>query len=107
MNAPAENYASVAIQANNQPIALERILQVCRYRGFEVSEFSSKPSDKRLKIHLLVRPPLAELREKAPTFDGLKNQLNKIIEVEQVEVVASEILEEINELKVHPKIAAL
>ena len=68
------------ITAKNQPLVMERLLQVVRYRGFSLHSVSMFPNDvdNELVIELSV--------ETDKSVENLKNQLLKIIDIKQIKV---------------------
>ncbi|OUS29505.1 acetolactate synthase 2 small subunit [Thalassotalea sp. 42_200_T64] len=71
---------NLTITARHQPVVLERLLQVTRYRGFNVVGMTMFPVSEldQLTIELSV------VSDKS--VDNLKNQLLKIIDIEQIKV---------------------
>ena len=74
------NHHNLRITAQNQPTVLERLLQVTRYRGFTVTEFTMSPADNdtALAIEMSVQSthPITQLYQ----------QLNKLIDIDTIDV---------------------
>lgn len=66
----------LTIQTKNQPVVLERLLQVTRYRGFEVAGMEMKPladfSGLLVTLSIVSDKPISLLT----------NQLNKLYDIE-------------------------
>ena len=75
----------LTIQTKNQPVVLERLLQVTRYRGFEVAGMEMKPmadfSGLLVTLSIVSDKPISLLT----------NQLNKLYDIEYLDCVASEL----------------
>jgi len=80
------------ITADNQPTVLERILQVTRYRGFQVTDFSSSinPENKLLEIRLSIVDPKQTSALPEAGAHRLYHQLNKLFDVKHVNLAPSE-----------------
>ncbi|KKL01514.1 acetolactate synthase 2 small subunit [Rheinheimera mesophila] len=74
----------LTIQTKNQPVVLERLLQVTRYRGFEVAGMEMKPladfSGLLVKLSIVSDKPISLLT----------NQLNKLYDIDYLDCVESE-----------------
>ena len=68
------------ITMSTQPAALERTLQVIRWRGFSLSEISMKSQSKTNEIQVMI----GIKTDKAISL--LTNQLNKIYDIKQVDL---------------------
>ena len=75
----------LTIQTKNQPVVLERLLQVTRYRGFEVAGMEMKPmadfSGLLVTLSIVSDKPICLLT----------NQLNKLYDIEYLDCVESEL----------------
>jgi len=80
---------TIEIAANNQPTVLERLLQVTRYRGFSVINFSvlSNTQKQQLDIELTVQSTGKPISEEL-NIQRLYNQLNKLFDIKHVNLVA-------------------
>ena len=74
------NQHTLHITANNQPIVLERLLQVTRYRGFAVNTVSSytRENEAVFDIELSVSSD--------HPIDQLYHQLNKLVDITDIKV---------------------
>ena len=72
----------LTIQTRNQAVVLERLLQVTRYRGFQLAGLEMKPlaAQKGLLITLSV--------DTDQPIRLLTNHLNKLVDVQQLELVS-------------------
>lgn len=74
----------LTIQTKNQPVVLERLLQVTRYRGFEVAGMEMKPmadfSGLLVTLSIVSDKPISLLT----------NQLNKLYDIEFLDCVESQ-----------------
>lgn len=74
----------LTIQTKNQPVVLERLLQVTRYRGFEVAGMEMKPmadfSGLLVTLSIVSDKPIGLLT----------NQLNKLYDIEYLDCVESQ-----------------
>ena len=74
----------LTIQTKNQPVALERLLQVTRYRGFEVAGMEMKPladfSGLLVTLSIVSDKPISLLT----------NQLSKLYDIEYLDCVESQ-----------------
>ncbi|MCH8538257.1 MAG: acetolactate synthase 2 small subunit [Alkalimonas sp.] len=75
----------LTIQTRNQAVVLERLLQVTRYRGFQLAGLEMKPLTEQSGLLIT----LSVITDKP--IHLLTNQLNKLVDVEQLEL-ASETL---------------
>ena len=84
MNTACVNHV-LTIQTKNQPVVLERLLQVTRYRGFEVAGMEMKPmadfSGLLVTLSIVSDKPISLLT----------NQLNKLYDIEYLDCVQSEL----------------
>ncbi len=75
----------LTIQTKNQPVVLERLLQVTRYRGFEVAGMEMKPmadfSGLLVTLSIVSDKPISLLT----------NQLNKLYDIDYLDCVQSEL----------------
>lgn len=75
----------LTIQTKNQPVVLERLLQVTRYRGFEVAGMEMKPmadfSGLLVTLSIVSDKPISLLT----------NQLNKLYDIEYLDCVESQL----------------
>ncbi|KGJ88109.1 acetolactate synthase 2 small subunit [Thalassotalea sp. ND16A] len=71
---------NLTITAKHQPVVLERLLQVTRYRGFNVVGMTMFPVSELEQLTI----ELSVVSDKS--VDNLKNQLLKIIDIEQIKV---------------------
>ena len=75
----------LTIQTKNQPVVLERLLQVTRYRGFVVAGMDMKPmadfSGLLVTLSIVSDKPISLLT----------NQLNKLYDIEYLDCVESEL----------------
>jgi len=80
---------TIEIAAYNQPTVLERLLQVTRYRGFSVINFSvlSNKQKQQLDIELTVQSTGKPISEEL-NIQRLYNQLNKLFDIKHVNLVA-------------------
>lgn len=81
------------VVANNQPTALERLLQVTRYRGFIVTNLlvSSTQQDSTLEIEMSVNQPSVDPVLDQNGIERLYNQLNKLFDIKHVNLVESSV----------------
>lgn len=74
----------LTIQTKNQPVVLERLLQVTRYRGFEVAGMEMKPmadfNGLLVTLSIVSDKPISLLT----------NQLNKLYDIEYLDCVESQ-----------------
>lgn len=77
---------NIEIMANNQPTALERLLQVTRYRGFQVTDLSvsTNPETNMLAIKMSVNQPSIDGCLDRNGIERLYNQLNKLFDIKHV-----------------------
>jgi acetolactate synthase II small subunit len=75
----------LTIQTRNQAVVLERLLQVTRYRGFQLAGLEMKPLAEQSGLLIT----LSVITDKP--IHLLTNQLNKLVDVQQLEL-ASETL---------------
>jgi acetolactate synthase II small subunit len=75
----------LTIQTRNQAVVLERLLQVTRYRGFQLAGLEMKPLAEQAGLVIT----LSVITDKP--IHLLTNQLNKLVDVQQLEL-ASETL---------------
>ena len=75
----------LTIQTKNQPVVLERLLQVTRYRGFEVAGMEMKP----MADFSGLLGTLSIVSDKPISL--LTNQLNKLYDIEYLDCVESEL----------------
>ena len=89
---------TIEITADNQPTVLERLLQVTRYRGFVVTNFTVVTTAEKdtLDIELIVYDPKLKDQDaeksSANTSAGLQrlyHQLNKLFDIKQVNLLKS------------------
>jgi acetolactate synthase II small subunit len=84
MNTACVNHV-LTIQTKNQPVVLERLLQVTRYRGFEVAGMEMKPmadfSGLLVTLSIVSDKPISLLT----------NQLNKLYDIEYLDCVESDL----------------
>jgi acetolactate synthase II small subunit len=84
MNTACVNHV-LTIQTKNQPVVLERLLQVTRYRGFEVAGMEMKPmadfSGLLVTLSIVSDKPISLLT----------NQLNKLYDIEFLDCVESQL----------------
>ena len=84
MNTACVNHV-LTIQTKNQPVVLERLLQVTRYRGFEVAGMEMKPmadfSGLLVTLSIVSDKPISLLT----------NQLNKLYDIDYLDCVQSEL----------------
>ena len=82
---------TIEITADNQPTVLERLLQVTRYRGFVVTNFtvSTAAEDNQLDIKLTVNDPKGVAAIPEAGIQRLYNQLNKLFDIKQVNLLKS------------------
>ncbi|MCL1079612.1 acetolactate synthase 2 small subunit [Parashewanella spongiae] len=71
---------TLQILASQQPTVLERLLQVTRYRGFEVTEINMLPDveSQLFEIEMTV--------ESLQPIERLRLQLNKLFDVNQISI---------------------
>jgi acetolactate synthase II small subunit len=74
------NQHTLKIVANNQASVLERLLQVTRYRGFDVTSFTMFPRPE----HALFDIELSVRSEQC--IERLTLQLQKLIDIKTIEV---------------------
>jgi len=76
---------TIEIFADNQPTVLERLLQVTRYRGFSVVNFSvlSNLQKQQLDIELTVQATSKPISDEL-NIQRLYNQLNKLFDIKHV-----------------------
>lgn len=70
----------LTIQTKNQAVVLERVLQVTRYRGFQLTGLEMKPQHSQTGLLLT----LSIVSDKP--IHLLTSQLNKLVDVEQLEL---------------------
>lgn len=82
---------TIEITADNQPTVLERLLQVTRYRGFVVTNFSvlTAAEDNLLDIKLTVKDPKGLSATPEAGIQRLYNQLNKLFDIRHVNLLKS------------------
>ncbi|EGM79558.1 acetolactate synthase [Rheinheimera sp. A13L] len=84
MNTACVNHV-LTIQTKNQPVVLERLLQVTRYRGFEVAGMEMKPmadfSGLLVTLSIVSDKPISLLT----------NQLNKLYDIDCLDCVESQL----------------
>lgn len=82
---------TIEITADNQPTILERLLQVTRYRGFVVTNFTvlTAAEDNLLDIKLTVNDPKGLAATPEAGIQRLYNQLNKLFDIKQVNLLKS------------------
>ena len=80
---------TIKIAADNQPTVLERLLQVTRYRGFSIINFSvsSNTPKQQLDIELTVQSTSKPISEEH-NIQRLYNQLNKLFDIKHVNLIA-------------------
>jgi acetolactate synthase II small subunit len=80
------------ITADNQPTVLERVLQVTRYRGFQVVDFNAtiNPENNLLEIRLSIVDPKETVALPEAGAHRLYHQLNKLFDVKHVNLAPSE-----------------
>jgi len=80
------------IIADNQPTVLERVLQVTRYRGFNIIDFSAKINSENnlLAIGLTIVDPKEISTLPEAGAHRLYHQLNKLFDVKHVNLAPSE-----------------
>lgn len=80
---------TLEVTADNQPTVLERLLQVTRYRGFQVSDLSvsSEQSEQILEIKMSVNQPSVDPALDQNGIERLYNQLNKLFDIKHVNLV--------------------
>lgn len=73
----------LTIQTRNQAVVLERLLQVTRYRGFQLAGLEMKPltAQKGLVITLSI--------DTDKPIHLLTNQLKKLVDVQQLELASN------------------
>ncbi len=76
MSQPAPQEYQIDCRMTSEPAALERLCQVVRIRGFEVTEVNAALQDKRWRISLTVRG--------SRSVEMLRKQLEKLHTVERV-----------------------
>lgn len=72
------------IQADNSPELLERLLRVCRHRGFSVQNINGETTQDEKSLHLT----LTVCSERPISF--LSKQLEKLFGVNQVATIGQE-----------------
>ncbi len=80
------------ITADNQPTVLERVLQVTRYRGFQVIDFSAKVDreNNQLDIRLTIFDPKETTSLPEAGAHRLYHQLNKLFDIKHVNLAPIE-----------------
>jgi len=81
----------LTICASNQPTLLERLLQVTRYRGYQVMQLQverGQQSDE-LKINLTVGKPAHLAADSVNGIQHLYHQLGKLFDVKHVNLEAT------------------
>ncbi|MDG1733994.1 MAG: acetolactate synthase 2 small subunit [Thalassotalea sp.] len=68
------------ITAHKNPLVMERLLQVVRYRGFTLHSVSMFPSDVEQEVNVQLSV------ETDKSVENLKNQLLKIIDIKHITV---------------------
>jgi acetolactate synthase II small subunit len=83
------NNHTLEIIANNQPTVLERMLQVTRFRGFDVIQLTvnSIQTDNLLTIKLTVRNPSNGAIVIGKAIDRLHSQLNKLFDIKRINLL--------------------
>ncbi len=71
---------TLKITAKQQPVVMERLLQVIRYRGFNLLSVSMFTTEQTNQLAIVVSV------ESDKSIKNLKNQLLKIIDIDQIKV---------------------
>ncbi len=84
---------TLEVTADNQPAALERLLQVTRYRGFLVTDLSVATSnhEQNLKIKMSVNQPSIDPLLDQNGIQRLYNQLNKLFDIKHVNLIENKL----------------
>jgi len=87
---------TLEVTADNQPTALERLLQVTRYRGFQVTDLSvsSGQSEQVLEIKMSVNQPSVDPALDQNGIERLYNQLNKLFDIKHVNLVEPKLVQQ-------------
>jgi len=82
----------LTIIANNQPTVLERVLQVTRYRGFEIIDFNASinPANGQMEISLTVKDLNESEAFPKAGVARLYHQLNKLFDLKHVNLAPVE-----------------
>jgi len=86
MSKPNDVCHTLEIIANNQPTILERMLQVTRFRGFDITQLSVDlvQTDNHLLIKLTVSDPTNGAIVIGQAIDRLHSQLMKLFDIKQI-----------------------
>ncbi|MEP1740064.1 MAG: acetolactate synthase 2 small subunit [Kangiellaceae bacterium] len=84
---------TLEVTADNQPTALERLLQVTRYRGFLVTDLSVATSnhEQHLEIKMSVNQPSVDPLLDQNGIQRLYNQLNKLFDIKHVNLIENKL----------------
>lgn len=84
---------TLEVTADNQPTALERLLQVTRYRGFLVTDLSVATSDQQqqLQIKMRVNQPSVDPSLDQNGIERLYHQLNKLFDIKHVSLIENKL----------------
>lgn len=78
---------TLVIIAHNQPTFLERMLQVTRFRGFDITQLSVNASNNELSIKLTVRAQENGAIVIGKAIERLHSQLNKLFDIKQINII--------------------
>ena len=83
------------ISADNQPTVLERVLQVTRYRGFQVVAFNARVDreNNQMVIDLTIFDPKEISAIPEAGAHRLYHQLNKLFDVKHVNLAPTETIQ--------------
>jgi acetolactate synthase II small subunit len=73
------------ITANNTPAVVERLLQVTRYRGYQLAGLEMVPETDTRSLHITLK-----VRGEKP-IHLLTSQLHKLVDIQQLELVSAEL----------------
>ncbi len=81
----------LTIKADNQSTLLERLLQVTRYRGYQVTQMQVDHLQEtdELTIQLKVQRPAKSLADSVNGVEHLYHQLGKLFDVKRVNLASS------------------
>ncbi len=84
----SEDFA-IEIFTDNQPTVLERLLQVTRFRGYQISGLNVKSSDDGASLNIQLTVNLKECEEpsRENEMQKLFNQLSKLFDIKHVNLI--------------------
>ncbi len=96
MNSVHTQCHTLEVTAHNQPAALERLLQVTRFRGFKILQLSvnSVKQQQDLEITLSVDCSAQQTDHTGNNLHKLTNQLNKLFDIKRVNLVKDQLVKQ-------------